>query len=71
MTPAPESESILRFVEKRDDGDKVRVLRGVIDMDSDPQFAIVKRRDGVWKISKATVLAVMPAPRRDRREFDY
>ena len=66
-----EHESVVKHIEKRNDGDKVRVLRGIVDLDSDPLFVIVRRRDGTWRIARELVLEIRPAPRPDRRDFDY
>lgn len=42
------------------DGTKIKVLRGNIDLDQDPDFVIIHRDDGEYRIRKKLIHKIEP-----------
>lgn len=50
------------------DGTRIKALRGIVDFDSDPDFVIIKRNDGNYRIRKCLVHKIEPAAGGEGRE---
>jgi hypothetical protein len=42
------------------DGTQIKVLRGIVDSDSDPVFVIIKRNNGDYRIRKNLIHKIEP-----------
>ena len=55
--PETKRESRVTYEEVPTQG-PIRVIRGLIDITSDPDFIIVRRRDGVVRIARRCVVSI-------------
>lgn len=42
------------------DGTKIKVLRGIVDFDADPDFVIIQRHNGKYRIRKSLIHKIEP-----------